>query len=368
MNALLNLIKADIEATGPMTVSRYMQLCLAHPQHGYYQKADPLGTEGDFTTAPEISQLFGEMIGVWLLQAWQALGKPAPFALVELGPGRGTLMADILRVLSIDPDCAKAAQVHLVETSPTLTAKQIEMLAKTGQTPVHHSDMDNLPALPTLWVANEFFDALPTNQWVRTEKGWNVRKIGLDDAGELTFGVEKTPLPAPKSVPTNLPIGTIIEHSHAQDNAIITIAKHARQYGGAGLILDYGSLVPGSGDTLQAVKAHRKADPLGEPGEADLTTHIDFVHMASQLRQAGLQTIATAGQGQFLLALGLLERAGQLGAGRPQETQNDISLAVERLAGDEGMGRLFKVLGFASIDIPMPGLSSVAKDPQEGTQ
>jgi SAM-dependent MidA family methyltransferase len=359
MSALLHLIRTEIETSGPMLVSRYMQLALAHPRHGYYQKADPLGTDGDFTTAPEISQLFGEMVGAWLLAAWQGLGKPAPFALVELGPGRGTLMADILRVFTLDLTAHSAAKVHLVETSPALRTAQLKTLGSQAKhhKATHHSDLETLPKIPTLWVANEFFDALPTNQWVCAQNGWNARKIGIADTS-LAFGVDPTPLPPPKPLSDVVAHGTILEHSPAQDRIARTLAQHTVAQGGAGLIVDYGSLTTGTGDTLQAVKAHQKVPPLAQPGNADLTTHVDFGHIGRLMREAGVQHTATQEQGAFLLALGLLERAGQLGSAMTAQHQETISLAVERLAGDAGMGRLFKVLGFASRDMPMPGLKT----------
>lgn len=358
MSALLPLLRTDIATGGPMPMSRYMHLCMSHPVHGYYQKADPLGAQGDFTTAPEISQLFGEMVGAWLLDVWHKLGKPAPFALVELGPGRGTLMADILRVLALDEEVAKAAQVHLVESSPALRKAQTK---KLGDGLTHHETLDTLPAMPTLWIANEFFDALPTNQWVRTDKGWNARKIGLAKVGQdgeaLAFGVDPTPLPAPKPSGDALP-GTILEHSPAQDRMLGEIASHTLAHSGAGLIIDYGSLTPGFGDTLQAVKNHQKTDPLADPGDADLTTHVDFAHFAALLKKAGLPTITMGEQGAFLLAMGLLERAGQLGQNTPPDQQDAISLAVERLAGDAAMGKLFKVLGFASQTLQLAALQN----------
>ncbi len=355
MTHLKDLIRAEIETTGPITVSRYMQLCLAHPEHGYYVKRDPLGRDGDFTTAPEISQLFGELIGAWLVEAWRQLGRPTPCTLVELGPGRGTLIADILRIVSLEPTLRDAIDIHLVETSPALRAEQITTLAHLGVSPTHHDTLDSLPDRPTLWVANEFFDALPTNQWVRTQKGWNARKVGVDGNGDLTFGVDPTPLPAPKPIAEG-PHGTIVEHSPAQDAVMQQLANHVQEHGGAGLIIDYGALKTGTGDTLQAVRRHEKVNPLADPGDADLTTHVDFEHLAQIARDHGVTNLGAADQGAFLLALGLLERAGHLGAGSNSATQNAISLAVERLAGDAAMGKLFKVMGFASAAIPLPGL------------
>ena len=356
MNALDRLIRAEIATGGPMTVSRYMSLCLLHPQHGYYTRGNPLGTEGDFTTAPEISQLFGELVAVWLITVWRALGAPAPFTLLELGPGRGTLMADILRTARIDPAFLAAVQVHLVEASEALRAVQQTTLRHFDQPVIHLSGLDDLPDVPLLAVANEFFDALPVNQWVRTDRGWHQRKVGLV-GHSLGFGVDPTPHPTPpKPVPFDPQPGTILEHGPAQDAVMAGLSEHLARKGGAALVIDYGALEPGFGDTLQAVKDHRRADPLRQTGEADLTTHVDFAHLARIALQAGAATAAGSQQGAFLLRLGLLERAGRLGASADLETRVAIEAAVERLASDAGMGKLFKVLGIAGAAIDLPAL------------
>lgn len=365
MSPLDAIIRRQIEASGPMPVSQYMQLCLAHPKHGYYTTRDPLGVDGDFTTAPEISQLFGEMVAVWLASTWQQLGSPTPLALIELGPGRGTLMADILRATKNVRGFHEALSVHLVETSPALRAKQGDALKHTGFTPTHHEDLENLPESTSLFVANEFFDALPTNQWVHTDQGWNARKIGLGEIGtdktdQLIFGVDLTPLPAPKLVPDPAQHGTIIEHSPAQDRILRQIIERTQRFGGAGLIIDYGSDITGHGDTLQAVRNHQPVSPLEAPGQADLTTHVDFAHLERIATEEGVGMTCSVEQGHFLLKLGLLERAGALGASANADMRETISLAVERLAGDAGMGKLFKVLGFCSQPICLPGFANSA--------
>lgn len=358
MTPLDRIAREIIASEGPMALSRYMALCLSHPQYGYYTTRDPLGAEGDFTTAPEVSQLFGELVGIWLLKAWHDLGRPVPITVVELGPGRGTLMADIWRVLRTEPGLAENASIHLVETSPALRAKQTETLAKLGVSATHRSDLASLPNQPKLFVANEFFDALPANQWQKIGDGWCERKVGLSDDGTLTFGLDRATGLPPKQVSPLLADGTIIEHSPAQDAVMMTLAQHLHQHGGAGLIIDYGALAAGSGDTLQAVRDHKPADPLQHAGEADLTTHVDFEHLARIAKTHGITTLGGASQGDFLLSLGLLERAGQLGAAKSPDQQEAISMAVERLAGDAAMGKLFKVLGLASQPIPMDGLET----------
>lgn len=366
MSPLDAIIRQQIETSGPMSVSQYMHLCLSHPRHGYYTTRDPLGVHGDFTTAPEISQLFGEMIAVWLANVWQQMGSPSPFALVELGPGRGTLMADVLRATRHVPSFHAALSLHLVETSPALRARQIDTLKPSCATLTHHDDLEHLPEIPTLFVANEFFDALPTNQWVCTDKGWNARKIGLDGENQFTFGVDLTPLPAPKQAPDPAPQGTIIEHSPVQDRMMRQIIEHTRRFGGGGLIIDYGSDVTGHGDTLQALRNHLSVSPFETPGQADLTTHVDFAHLRQIAEGAGIECTDTCEQGPFLLELGLLERAGALGASTDAQTRETISLAVERLAGDAGMGKLFKVLGFCSHPVCLPGLArSAANQPHQ---
>jgi NADH dehydrogenase [ubiquinone] 1 alpha subcomplex assembly factor 7 len=360
MLTLEAIIRQQIQTSGPMPVGQYMHMCMAHPKYGYYTTRDPLGADGDFTTAPEISQLFGDMIGVWLADVWQQMGCPAPFALIELGPGRGTLMADMLRATRTLSGFHATLNVHLVETSPALRAKQIDTLSASSLTPTHHDDLYTLPQMPSLFVANEFFDALPTNQWVRTEKGWNARKIGLDENDQFTFGVDLTPLPAPKKTPESAPQGTIIEHSPAQDRIMQQLIDHTQRFGGGGLIVDYGATITGHGDTLQAVRKHQAISPFATPGEADLTTHVDFAHLQSLAMDAGIASVEITQQGRFLLQMGLLERAGALGASADAQNQEAISIAVERLAGDAAMGQLFKVLGFCTHQVSLPGFARSA--------
>lgn len=365
MSALDALIRREIETSGPMLVSRYMQLCLTHPEHGYYTCKDPLGADGDFTTAPEISQLFGEMVAVWLVATWQQLGCPAPFALIELGPGRGTLMADVLRSTRQAPEFHQALQLHLVETSSGLRARQLDALKPYGFEPTYHDELGSLPHTTSFFLANEFLDALPSNQWVRTENGWNARKLGLGQASDLTFGVDLTPLPAPKPVQEDVPHGTIIEHSPAQDRLVTQISEHISHYGGAALLFDYGSEVSGYGDTLQAVRRHKSVSPLEAAGEVDLTTHVDFAHLSRIARENGAATADITEQGSFLLEVGLLQRAGALGATADEKAREAISLAVERLAGDAGMGRLFKVLALSSQTQSLPGFARNRPDHSE---
>jgi NADH dehydrogenase [ubiquinone] 1 alpha subcomplex assembly factor 7 len=344
-------IRAVIAHEGPITVERYMSLCIGH----YYATRDPFGVRGDFTTAPEISQMFGELIGLWSVAVWQAMGSPATLALVELGPGRGTLMADALRAARLAPAYLKALSVHLVETSPTLRAHQERTLASSGIPVAWHASLESVPAEPAIVVANEFFDALPVRQFVATERGWCERVVALD--GErLAFGALGTPEPSlgrPKRA------GDILEIPEAGEAMARALARRLARDGGAALLIDYGHWEPNSGDTLQAVKGHGFADPLSEPGEADLTAHVAFRRLAGAASQEGVIVHGPASQGDFLRALGIEARAAGLKARATPAQAAAIDAALERLTerGRTGMGELFKVLGLGHPSIPgLPGL------------
>jgi SAM-dependent MidA family methyltransferase len=349
MTPLAEKIVNLIQQTGPLKISDYFALCLSDPDHGYYQRREPFGQSGDFITAPEISQLFGEMIGVFLVQAWQAQGSPANTRIVEIGPGRGTLMSDALRVISrLAPDLYSGATIHMVETSERLRDVQRQTLVRVKQRINWHDGFGEIPAGFTLMVANELFDAIPIRQFVKTPQGFSERVVGLDDAGKLAFGL------APGGLDTTLlpidaervPNGEIFETSPARSAVMQSVASKLARDGGTALTIDYGHLVTGFGDTLQAVHQHEFDPPLARPGEADLTSHVDFQVLGEVARAAGAHVHRPMTQGDFLLRLGILERAGALGAGRDSLTQATISDAVNRLAGEgEGrMGALFKVL------------------------
>ncbi|MGN6549832.1 MAG: class I SAM-dependent methyltransferase [Pararhizobium sp.] len=354
--ALRDRIKALIDATGPIPVSQYFAMCLADPEHGYYRTHEPFGRSGDFVTAPEISQLFGEMIGIFLVGAWHAHGSPRSPRLVELGPGRGTMMADILRVVEkLAPDLYGTASVHLVETSEQLRAVQERTLAGYAGTVRWHTAWEDVPDGFTLVVANEFFDAIPIRQFVRTKDGFRERAVGLDAGGDLCFTVGAATL-EPDGWPERedpLPEGTIIEIAPAREAIMEGLAGRLAGTGGVALVIDYGHLVPGPGDTLQALKEHVYDPPLAHPGEADLTSHVDFAALGDAAARGGAHVVGTACQGDFLLGLGLLERAGRLGSGKGLAVQDAIRQAVERLAapGVGHMGELFKVLAVAHAPI-----------------
>lgn len=349
MTPLGEKLLRGIENFGPITIADYMAACLGDPEHGYYMTREPFGTAGDFITAPEVSQMFGELIGLWAVECWRRMGSPAAFVLAEIGPGRGTLMADALRAARTAPGFGQAANIHLVETSPRLRAIQKETLA--GRPVAWAERIEDLPDGPAILVANEFFDALPIHQFQRTPEGWAERMVGIRD-GKLAFGLR--PGARIDDVDDNVPIGTVVEIASLSTAIMATLAARLRRFGGAMLAIDYGHARGGHGDTLQAVRDHRFDDPLAHPGEADLTVHVDFAALArvASAQQARATPVWT--QGDFLLALGLLERAGRLGAGKDDATQDAIRAAVERLAGPTAMGTLFKVLCVTGDDLAVP--------------
>ncbi len=338
-------IRALIADEGPIPVSRYMALCLGHPRYGYYITRDPLGAKGDFTTAPEISQMFGELLGLWAVATWQQMGSPDRIHLVELGPGRGTLMADALRAGRVLPAFGEAAQVHLVETSPALRARQAAALP--GITPSWHDCLEDVPDGPAIIIANEFFDALPISQFVRGAQGWHERRVGLGADGKLVFGLDPRPSPMGEALSRRFPDApeaAVLEH--LESGAEEALAARLAAQGGAALVIDYGPKASGLGDSFQAVRDHRFADPLEAPGEADLTAHVDFAAFARRARAAGAIAYGPLTQGDFLLRLGLVQRAERLQQNTNASQRKAITAALSRLAGSgtDEMGALFKVL------------------------
>lgn len=351
-------LRRRILLTGPITVAEYMAACMTDPD-GYYARREPFGVTGDFVTAPEITPMFGELVGAWLVNAWMADGRPTPFDLVELGPGRGTLMADILKVARAQPDFFAASRVVLVEASDRLKKVQRERL-----TPLHPAvrwASGPVGERAIYCVANEFFDALPVRQFVRRGSVWHERTVGLGACGQLVFGL--SPFGAPLEQADDAADGTVREVRPRADALMEeiagAIAAHAK---GAALVIDYGyDGLPqdGSAETLQAVRNHQPVDVLADPGFADLSAHVDFAALESAARRSGAAVHGPVGQGTFLLALGLLERAGQLGAGSDAATQEAIHAAVQRIAGEaEGeMGALFKVLAVTARAENVPGFA-----------
>lgn len=362
MTRLKQRIVDLIEALGPISVSEYMALCLSDPQHGYYMTREPFGRDGDFITAPEISQMFGELIGAWLVAGWHALGRPQQPLIAEIGPGRGTLMKDIARtVRKIEPGLRETARFKLIETSARLAEIQKHTLEGSDGGFEWHQTIDELPKRPLLMVGNELFDAIPVRQYANTPNGWRERMVGLDDAYNLTFVAGAgtlDPLLLPPDA-AEAPEGAVAELAPARTALMQTIAERITRDGGAGLFIDYGYQEPAIGDTLQALLKHAYDDPLAHPGEADLTAHVDFSALAAAARQAGLETHLST-QGDFLLGMGLLERAGSLGAKADQATRERLSGEVERLAGPDQMGTLFKVLAVAPKGVAIAPFSATS--------
>lgn len=347
MNPLLPILKAQIDRFGPLSIRDYMNLCLLHPEHGYYTTGTPLGRTGDFITAPEISQMFGEMLGLALAQNWLDQGAPARFCLAELGPGQGTLMADILRVFSTIPDPKPTPEIWLVEASPKLREVQAALLKDRA---LHFADhVSDLPDLPLFLVANEFFDALPIRQYQRSSTGWQERLVGWQGSG-LAFGLGPELTDSTFSAP-DLGVGAVYETSSAACAIMGEIDQRIATFGGAALIIDYGDETS-KGTTFQAVARHQKVSPLDDPGRADLTAHVDFGALA---RAAPLcKKSRLTPQGIFLERLGITARAQQLAQKLAGAALENHIAAHRRLTHPEEMGALFKVLALCPQDAPLP--------------
>ena len=353
---LMKTLRLKIAAEGPMRLSDYMAACLLDPQHGYYTTRDPLGAAGDFTTAPEISQMFGEMLGLALAQSWLDQGAPAPFTLAEAGPGRGTLMADILRATRGVPGFHDAAEVLLIEASPALRKAQQALLE--GHAVRWIDTVDHLPEAPLWFVANEFFDALPIRQFQRQCGGWAERCVALAEGDDGTEALK--PGLAPPRPETLLAgrmedtkDGDIVELRPAANAIAATLGARIADHGGAALIVDYGGW-RSVGDTFQALQGHRMVDPFATPGEADLTAHVDFEPIA----RAAAPAIAAplVGQGLFLERLGITPRAQALADRMTGDALTSHIAAHRRLTHPEEMGTLFKVLALTPVGAaPIPG-------------
>ena len=346
---LLEHLRGLIRAGGPLTVDRYMEIALWHPQWGYYATHSPVGAYGDFITAPEISQVFGELIGLWLADLWQRSGAPDPVIVCELGPGKGTLMADLLRAAATVPAFRRAIHVHLVETSVTLRAMQADALRAAA--PTWHEALATVPAGPLLLVANEFLDALPIRQFERRADGWHERRIGLDARGTPTFVAD--PAPCAEDLAA-WPGGSVAERRPAARTLARDLGRRLAQHGGAALFIDYGYFPPAPGDTLQAVARHQRHAPLRDPGEADLTAHVDFADFAAAATAAGARAWGPVSQARFLKALGIDIRARRLADGKDAQRQAQIEAGCRRLLDETQMGTLFKALALTGCDAPTP--------------
>ena len=352
MTTLTDLLVQQIRTTGPMTVAQYMTTCLLHPKFGYYTSQTAFGADGDFTTAPEISQMFGELIGLCLAQCWFDQGQPDKFALAELGPGRGTLMADMLRATRGVPGFHDAMSLHLVEASPKLRQAQADRLA--GATPTWHDTVDVLPdTLPLYCVANEFFDALPVRQFQRDPGGWREVLVGVDKGGVLRQGLsDAAPIEALDHRLQDTKDGELVESCVQATVAAEAVSSRIAANGGAALIVDYGGW-RSKGDTFQAVKNHQPVGPFVSPGQADLTAHVDFEPLSHAAEGAGCRVSEMTPQGVFLERLGITARAQSLAKGLSGDALESHIAAHRRLTHPDEMGSLFKVLGI------VPGTESL---------
>lgn len=354
MTNVVQHLAALIRADGPITVAEFMRIALTARGDSYYRARDPLGAAGDFVTAPEVSQIFGELIGLWCADVWRQLGAPKRFALVELGPGRGTLMKDALRAARVVPGFLDGVSVVLVEVSEALKRVQRDTLPAL---PVHwrdrFDDIDDSHG-PMIVVANEFFDALPVHQFVRTKAGWAERCVGLDAAGDLVFGASPGGVTVVPEALRDAAVGSIVEVAPARTVVAQAVGERIGASGGAMLVIDYGFAGPAVGDTLQAVKAHAYADVLAEPGTADLTSHVDFGALGDALARSGARVCPLAAQGDFLNALGAPARVAALKAKASAKQAADLDAALHRLTDAQAMGSLFRVLCAVAPDTLQP--------------
>lgn len=361
MSPLETLIRDRIAKDGPIPVADFMALALGHPEHGYYMTGDPFGTAGDFVTAPEISQVFGELIGLWAAVTWQQINSPDKLILVECGPGRGTLMNDLLRAAKSVPDFHAAIDIHLVETSPAMRQRQKETLS--GYAPHWHDTIDSVPAGPMILVANEFLDALPIHQFMMTDAGWAERCVdtGPDDLIFVTgaTATEDFPVMASAAVP-----GTIFETCPAAMDFADALSSRLNAAPGAALLFDYGHGRSATGETLQAIHDHKFADPLSDPGKADLTAHVDFDAFAKRLKSGGAKANGPISQSAFLSAIGIRERTDQLVQNAAPDVRDDLNAATARLTDPGQMGELFKVMVATSAEMPrLAGFESWMEEP-----
>lgn len=356
-------IRRRIAAAGPMPVDEYMGLCLGDPDHGYYTTREPIGAGGDFITAPEISQMFGELIGLWMTALWKQMDSPAQVRVIELGPGRGTLMKDAMRAAQVVPAFTEAVELHLIEISPVLELQQERMLEPLAMPMSWHPSLTDVPDGPSIIIANEFFDALPVKQAVKDETGWHERCIGIDGDKKLAFVVTTDPIPhfeslLPPAIRT-APVGSIFEWR--ADTAAFDLGKRLNEHGGGALVIDYGHVESAAGDTFQAIGHHAYADALATPGMIDLTAHVDFQALIRAAEAMGAKAYGPMFQSRFLRRLGIETRASTLKAKASRAVAAEIDAAVARLIGHTrtGMGELFKVaaLTHPSLGVP-PGFET----------
>ena len=368
LNTLATLFRRRIERGGPISLAEYMALALGHRQHGYYQCRNPFGASGDFVTAPEISQVFGELLGGWCVVQWEAMGAPSTLRLIEVGPGRAILMQDALRVACRNPGFRKALRLHLVETSTALRSLQEQALQEFQ--PVFHDHLDAVPEGPTLLLANEFFDALPIRQYEQTADGWRERLVTfLPPRDVFGFTLADT-ITSPRQIPAQIcdaPVGSIVEISLPALSLANSLGERVHRCGGAALVLDYGSPVTKPGETFQSVRDHHFHDPFTNPGEADLTAHVDFESLGKAARASGARVPAPLPQGVFLERLGIGQRTEQLAQSADPAKAADIRAACHRLIDPKEMGTLFQVLAIAHPDlVAIAGFDMISDHSENG--
>lgn len=362
MTQLAEEIRVIIDTEGPMPFDRFMELCLAHPKYGYYITRDPFGADGDFVTAPEISQMFGELVGLWAAHVWSTMDYPERLQLVELGPGRGTLMADALRACRVAPEFMAAIEVTMVETSPILRERQHEALADCGVPVSWALGLSEVPQGPLIVIANEFFDALPVRHFVRAEEGWCEKLIGNGADGRFYAGMAANPEPL---IRAEAPLGSILEIGAIGHQYMTALAQRIADFGGAALVIDYGHTQTCLGDSVQALWRHQPISPLEAPGECDVTAHVDFASLARAAEASGAAVIGPVTQASFLTQIGLHQRAEALKRRADPAQCLDIDRALARLIATEpeagaggkpvpGMGALFKAMAITNSYVPPP--------------
>ncbi len=326
-----------------MDIGQYIEIVLGHPKYGYYVTRDPLGQAGDFTTSPEISQMFGEMLGAYFAHQWMNLGSPARFTFLECGPGRGTLMADMMRIGKAFDGFRQAVEIHLVEISPVLRQKQAEALRGYG--PVWHEDVSTVPDdVPILMVGNEFLDALPLRQFVMEEEGWCERYVDYNEEAGFHYINASSRDGLERNITCAAEIGDILEVAPLRDVVVQELCRKMKASGGAALLIDYGHIKTAPGDTFQAMKGHLDCDVLEHIGEADLTTHVDFEALKVQAEKMGAKVSDSVTQAAFLNLVGIAQRAEILRAKATPAQAEDIESAYHRLTDHDKMGALFKVI------------------------
>jgi len=365
MQTLKDRILGHIKASGPMNIASYMSWCLLDPKQGYYSTRDPLGIDGDFITAPEISQMFGEVLGLWLINAWRDMGQPSRLQLVEYGPGRGVMMSDMLRTARLDKDFFAAIHLSLIEISSALEGKQAETLANAGVPVSWVRSLDDVPAGPTIVIGNEYLDCLPVRQLIMKDRfkgnqGWHERMVDVhpDNPGKLIFSISEAPISEidQELLPANIPDvkdGDLLEINPGLGQLVEALRRRFTKHPGAALFIDYGPGETELGDSFQALKKHEKVYPLDEPGHADLTARVDFGALGEWADMAGLASFGPCPQGQFLSRLGIEIRAVSLSKASPKSKEK-IARQLHRITNADEMGVLFKAVAVQSPDLAAP--------------